>query len=87
MIEKKVCKGIKRNNNEKIKFQMYKKCLINSETTTETVYGIVSKNLKLYTVELKKTALSPYDDKRYLVNNIDTLPYGHYSLVSCSSSS
>ena len=35
----------------------------------------------MYTVCEHKLALSPYDDKRYLIpNSTDTLPYGHYSL-------
>ncbi|KAG5864647.1 hypothetical protein JTB14_038372 [Gonioctena quinquepunctata] len=69
--EKKVCKGIKRCDIEKMKFGMYKDFLMNTKTT-ETV----SKDLKLYTVELKKVALSPFDYKRFLVDKINTLPYG-----------
>ena len=38
--EKKVCKGIKRCNIEKMKFEMYKNCLFNSQVTTETVYTV-----------------------------------------------
>lgn len=76
--EKKVCKGIKKSNIEKMKFDMYKNCLIKSEQTREKVHSIVSKHHNLYTVELDKIALSPYDDKRYLVDNINTLPYGYH---------
>ena len=74
--EKKVCKGIKKSNIEKMKFEMYKNCLVESKQTREKVYSIVSKQHHLYTVELDKIALSPYDDKRYLVDNVNTLPYG-----------
>ena len=68
-----------------MKFDMYKNCLFNDEQTIETVFGIISRDLKLYTNIMKKTALSPYDDKRYLVDNINTLPYGHYSLDNSNS--
>ncbi len=63
-----------------MKFEMYKNCLVKSEQTREKVYSIVSKQHNLYTVELDKIALSPYDDKRYLIDNINTLPFG-YQLI------
>lgn len=77
MKEKKVCKGIKRSNITKMKFDMYKNCLFDSKNTRETVYNITSKELQLYTVKTNKIALSPYDDKLYLNNNIETTPYGY----------
>lgn len=75
--ERKVCKGIKKSNIENMKFEMYKNCLVESKPTREKVYSILSKQHHLYTVELDKIALSPYDDKRYLVDHINTLPYGY----------
>lgn len=78
--EKKVCKGIRRCNIEKMKFNMYKNCLLNDEQTREKVYGIMSKKYRLYTIELEKIALSPYDDKRYLIDNINTLPFGYQEI-------
>jgi hypothetical protein len=80
MKEKKVCKGIKKQNIEKIRFEMYKECLFNNKETREPVCNIISKKLKLYSVVVDKVALSPYDDKRYLVNQIKTLPYGYYKI-------
>lgn len=68
--QKKVCQGIKRCNIEKMKFEMYKNCLIDSQVTTETVHNITSKGLHLYTTKTQKTQLSPYDDKRYLIDNM-----------------
>jgi hypothetical protein len=80
MKEKKVCKRIKKQNIEKIRFEMYKDCLFNNKETRESVCNIISKKLKLYSVVIDKVALSPYDDKRYLVNQIKTLPYGYYKI-------
>jgi len=59
--EKEVCKGIKRSNIEKMKFEMYKNCLIKSEQTRDKVYSIISKQHNLYigTIETDKVALSP----------------------------
>lgn len=78
--EKKVCKGIRKCNIEKMKYDMYNETLLESKITTETVYNITSKDFQLYTVKSQKTALSPFDDKRYLVDNINTLPYGYLEL-------
>ena len=34
-----------------------------------------------YTMRVNKQALSPYDDKRYILDNgHDTLAYGHYRI-------
>lgn len=41
--EKKVCKGIKRVNIEKMNFNMYKDTLMHSQITKETIYSIVSR--------------------------------------------
>lgn len=76
-IEKKVCKGIRKQNIEKMKFDMYKDTLFNDKETYEDIYNITSKEYTLYTIKTRKIALSPYDDKRYLINNINTLPYGY----------
>jgi hypothetical protein len=78
--EKKVCKGIKYCNIERMRFDMYKDCLLNDKVDTQTIHNIESQKLKLYTTQTQKVALSPYDDKRYLVDNINTLPYGYYKL-------
>ena len=37
-----------------------------------------SSNHKINTTSVRKIALSPTDIKRYLVNAVDTLPFGHH---------
>nr|XP_018912649.1 PREDICTED: uncharacterized protein LOC109040960 [Bemisia tabaci] len=75
--EKKVGKGINKSNLEKKRFLEYKDVLFNEKLTKETIHNIVSDRLQLYTSENVKVGLSPYDDKRYLVDSINTLPFGY----------
>ena len=44
--------------------------------------GFKSINHDVYTYEVEKAGLSSIDDKRYVLDNgIDTLAFGHYSIV------
>ena len=81
----KVCKkvkGIKKCIVEKIiNIQDYLDALYKNENVYVEQYAIQSKKHKVYTIAQQKLAISSNDDKRYiLLNNIDTLPWGHYSI-------
>ena len=42
---------------------------------------IRSYNHELFSVEINKISLSPFDDKRYVLENgYDTLAHGHYKI-------
>ena len=77
----KVAKGVKKNVIEKqLQFSDFKRCLFQKEQIDHDFKNIVSKNHRVYTLHQGKTSLSPFDDKRYLLNNVCSLPYGHYTL-------
>lgn len=60
----------------------YDECLMNLALVYREQHMIRSHFHKLYTTKCNKLALSPFDDKRYLIpNSTDTLPWGHKNAV------
>jgi hypothetical protein len=84
--EKSTAKGIKTSYQKKhIKHELYKQCLFENTTTTASYHQIGSDNHQLSTNKIVKAALSPYDDKRYLLaGTTDTLAYGHHKIAEGS---
>jgi len=81
--EKSTAKGIKTSYQKKhLKHHLYKQCLFNSTTAKATYHQISSDNHQLSTNKIVKAALSPFDDKRYLLaDTTDTLAYGHKKIT------
>lgn len=77
----KKAKGVKKSVlKREIKFQDYVDCLMNKCSITKNQRTFRSKLHNMFTITQSKVALSPFDDKRYILeNNIDTLPWGHYT--------
>ncbi|XP_072743627.1 uncharacterized protein [Anoplolepis gracilipes] len=75
-------KGIKSNVVARmITFDDYTRCLSEEIEMTRSQSSIRSKLHKIYAICETKIALSPYDDKRYIVpKTINTLPWGHYKI-------
>ncbi|XP_043470555.1 DNA polymerase-like [Leptopilina heterotoma] len=64
-----------------ISFDDYMYCLKNIKIQTRVQYSIRSKLDNVHTLKQTKIALSPFDDKRYLLeNSTDTLAWGHYKI-------
>ena len=81
--EKSTAKGIKTSFQRKhLKHRLYKQCLFENITTRASYHQIASNNHQLSTNKIVKSALSPFDDKRYLLaDTTDTLAYGHYKIA------
>jgi hypothetical protein len=75
-------KGVKNNVVAKsITFDDYTRCLHDEIEMTRKQSCIRSKLHEVYTITETKIALSPYDDKRFIIpNSTDTLPWGHYKI-------
>ncbi|KYM96034.1 hypothetical protein ALC62_13312 [Cyphomyrmex costatus] len=76
----KKAKGVKSNVVARsITFDDYTRCLNDAIEMTRRQSCIRSKLHEVYTISETKIALSPHDDKRYIVSgSTDTLPWGHY---------
>ena len=61
-----------------IKFNDYKKCLLNDEVILKSQQRFMSKKNNVYTKNINKIALSNDDDKRIASSNkITSYPYGY----------
>lgn len=83
-VEKKTAKGIKKSvTKRKIRHANYKECLFEKKQSMASMNQIRSVNHQLYSIKLNKIGLSPYDDKRYILDDgMSTLAYGHYETIS-----
>ena len=76
--EDKKAKGTKKCIIKKIKFNDYKKCLLNDEVMLKPQQRFISKKHDVYTENIKKIALSNNDDKRIVSSNkIISFPNGY----------
>lgn len=88
MGEMKRAKGLKTSVLKKtIGFEHYMQCLQRECAITRSQNTIRSKNHNVFSVKQTKIGLSGKDNKRVIdKNNINTLPWGHYSLENSSTS-
>ena len=60
-----------------IKFDDYKKCLLNGKVILKSQQRFISNKRNVYTENVNKIALSNDDDKRIVSNKITSYPYGY----------
>lgn len=80
----KKAKGVKKCVlKNRIKFEDYIKCISEQCEVIQTQNTIRSILHKVYTIQTTKIALSPFDDKRYIIkpNGVDTLAWGHHKIA------
>ena len=78
--EHKKAKGVKKNVVKKeIRHQDYKNVLFNNKIMHHQMNTIRSELHQINSYHINKVSLSPYDDKRYILNDwITSYAYGHY---------
>ena len=66
---------------KKISHEDYRQVLSSGTVTMSENKSIRSFNRTLYSINVRKQALSSFDDKKFILENgIDTLSYGHFKL-------
>ena len=80
--EEKKAKGVKKSViKNSMKFEEYKECLFSKSILRKEQYNIRSYDHEVYTEKINKIALSPFDDKRYILKDgIHTLGWGNYKI-------
>ena len=79
--ESKVAKGVKGSVIRKsLNFSDYLRCLHENEVMEHSFKTIKSISHDVHTFHQRKVSLSSFDDKRFLLDHIHSLPYGHHSL-------
>lgn len=72
------CKGVKKNARKKILFDSYKQCIFSDTIHKVGQYSLGAKDHRNRLMHAKKTAFSSFDDKRYLLCSIHSVPYGSW---------
>lgn len=79
----KVAKGVNRSTLKyDFSYEDYESCLFNAKIKYGEMFSIGSKKHNLYTLRQTKMALNPTDLKRYQVDGVATLAYGHYNIAN-----
>ena len=80
--EEKKNKGVpKLKVKKELSYQQYEETLKDNKSETVRFNSIRSKNHNIYTINQVKLSLSSYDNKRYYLDSVNSLPYGHYAIV------
>lgn len=75
--ENKTAKGVKASViKRQLHHEDYKNCLFEQNQLEHDFNHITSKSHSVVTAHKRKISLSPFDDKRFLLNNVKSLPYG-----------
>ena len=85
---KSTAKGVNRAVKDiKIKHEDYKQTLFEEKTMHHNMPKIMQKEHELFTADVKKTSLSPFNDKQYITSNGDSFTsysFGHYKALCLS---
>ncbi|XP_053207020.1 uncharacterized protein LOC128391197 [Panonychus citri] len=79
---KKRAKGVPRVSLSKITFDDFKNCLMNESTENGTASRIQSTNHNIQVVSQTKLMITPFEDKRYYLDKINSVPYAHYKIYN-----
>ena len=78
--EKRTAKGVSRVVKERnLKHALYRRALLGEREYRHSMYAIRSFDHHLYSVTIRKATLSPFDDKRFVLDDkVPTRAHGHF---------
>ena len=81
-VEQNVAKGVKSSVIARdLRFDHYLNCLKENEVMEHSFKNIRSLSHRVFTLHQSKISLSPFEDKRYLLDAVHSVPYGHYAIT------
>ena len=81
--EYKKCKGIAKGTvRRQMKYEEFETVLKTNEVIHKSFNSIRSKNHRIFSITTKKNALSSYENKKYWIDSVNSLAYGHYKINS-----
>ena len=75
------CKGILKHRVRKFTIDRYLACLNSAQSDSEPQYRIQGRKYKLHLIHQVKRALSAFDDKRYWMCKLHSVPFGSYRIA------
>ena len=66
---------------KEIEFKAYKSTLDDNGREIIKSAAVRSHKHEIHAINQKKTSPSKFDDKRYCLSNVESLPYGHCSIT------
>lgn len=73
-------KQARKGHSREVRHELYKECLLQSTCHSENVNEIRTYGQQLYQVSVTKRALNVLDVKRFHIDSINSVSFGHYSL-------
>ena len=73
-------KGVGGNKAKTYKLSDFVNCLLKGECQKDRIVSIRSRDAQIFTEQSIKITLNPFDDKRYFINAIFSIPYGYFGL-------
>ena len=70
-----------KGSSKKLSHEMYKQSLVQEQSHNQHIGELKSYGQDLYQVSIRRLTLTPLDIKRYYLNAIDSLSFGHYKTI------
>ena len=81
VVEEKKAKGVpKAKVKRELNMNDYENALHYNKSKDVNFNAIRIKNHQIYSINQSKVGLTSYDNKRYWIDNCNSVPYGHYSI-------